>query len=219
MVEKVDLPHGAPGTTLGTTRELIPAMILAGGLSRRMGGGDKGLLHLGDRTVLGHVVARVGPQVSAMALNANGDAARFAALALDVVADPVPGFIGPLAGILAAISWAGGQSTHVLTVPSDTPFLPRDLALRLRSAIRDPGDSAIAAREGRRHPVIGLWPVACRGRLSAAIESEGLRKVETWTDRMNARVVSFDGGSFDPFFNVNTPDDLAVARGLLALNA
>jgi molybdopterin-guanine dinucleotide biosynthesis protein A len=206
MVEKIDLP---------------PAMILAGGLSRRMGGGDKGLLRLGDRSILDHVIDRIRPQVSALALNANGDAVRFAAFGLPVVADSVPGFAGPLAGILAALSWAPAiapQATHVLTVPADTPFLPRDLAARLRAALINSGDSVVAARHGRRHPVVGLWPVTWRAPLEAAVRTEGLRKAEAWMKRMNARAVDFDGGAADPFFNVNTPDDLAVARDLLAVN-
>lgn len=210
MVEKADL-----------ARESIPAMILAGGLSRRMGGGDKGLLQLGARPILGHVIERVRPQVSALALNANGDVARFAAFGLDVVPDPVPGFAGPLAGILAALSWAAAiapAATHVLTVPSDTPFLPKDLVVHLKAAIRRPGDSAVAASHGRRHPVIGLWPVRDRDRLEIAISREGLRKVEAWADRVGALVVDFDLAASDPFFNVNTPGDLAAARGLLAVN-
>jgi molybdopterin-guanine dinucleotide biosynthesis protein A len=209
MVEKVELAGG------------IPAMILAGGLSRRMGGGDKGLLRLGDRPVLGHVIHRLGPQVSALALNANGEAARFAQFGLQVVPDSIPGFAGPLAGILAALSWSleiAPRATHVLTVPADTPFLPSDLVARLRAGIVAPGDSAVAGRRGRRHPVVGLWPVAQRPALDAAVRLEGLRKVEAWTDRVNTRVVSFDDAGSDPFFNVNTPDDLDAARGLLALN-
>jgi len=207
MVEKVDL-----------ARERVPAMILAGGLSRRMGGGDKGLLRLGDRPILAHVADRIRPQVSMLALNANGDPARFAALGLDVYPDPVPGFAGPLAGLLAAMSWADAlapKATHVLTVPSDTPFLPRDLVARLQAALRAPGDSVVAARHGRRHPVVGLWPVGCYDALEAAVRREGLRKMEAWTDRVNARVVSFDEGAADPFFNVNAPSDLTAARALL----
>jgi molybdopterin-guanine dinucleotide biosynthesis protein A len=209
MVEKVDF-SGAP----------VPAMILAGGRSRRMGGGDKGLLLLGDRPILGHVIDRIRPQVMALALNANGDPARFAALGLDVIPDPVPGFAGPLAGILAALSWAAEiapNATHVLTVPSDTPFLPRDLVLRLQAAIRAPGDPVVAARQARRHPVVGLWPVGCYAALEAAVRRETLRKVEAWTDRVNAQVVSFDDGDSDPFFNVNTPADLAAAGDLLGV--
>jgi molybdopterin-guanine dinucleotide biosynthesis protein A len=210
MVEKADLP-----------RESIPAMILAGGLSRRMGGGDKGLLQLGGRPILGHVIDRIRPQVAALALNANGDPSRFAAFGLDVVPDPVSGFAGPLAGILAALSWTAKiapEATHVLTVPSDTPFLPRDLVFHLQAAIRGPDDSAIAARQGRRHPVIGLWHVRHYNPLERAVRQEGLRKVEAWTDRVSATVVGFDLAASDPFFNVNTPSDLAVAHALLAVN-
>jgi len=210
MVEKVDLPQ-----------RRFPAVILAGGLSRRMGGGDKGLLQLGDRPILGHVIERLRPQVSALALNANGDPSRFAAFGLDVIADSVPDFAGPLAGILAALSWAGAiapQATHVLTTPADTPFLPHDVVARLQAAIRGPSDSAVAARAGRRHPVVGLWPVRCRDELEKAVRQEGLRKVEAWTDRVNARLVGFDDVTLDPFFNVNTPNDLAAARDLIAVN-
>ena len=210
MVEKVDLPPMS-----------VPAMILAGGLSRRMGGGDKGLLQLGDRSILGHVVYRIRPQVLALALNANGDPARLATFGLDVIPDPVPGFAGPLAGILAALSWAAGvapKATHVLTVPSDTPFLPLDLAARLQAAIRAPGDSVMAARQGRRHPVVGLWPAGCYDALEAAVRLEGLRKVEAWTDRIKTRAVSFDDAASDPFFNVNTPSDLTAAQALLGIN-
>jgi len=195
-------------------------LVLAGGLARRMGGGDKGLLPLGDQPVLGHVVHRIRPQVSALALNANGDPGRFAKLGLEVVPDSVPGFAGPLAGILAAMAWtakSAPQRTHVLTVPSDTPFLPLDLVARLQAAIRAPAESAVAAREGRIHPVVGLWSIGQRSTLDAALR-EGLRKVEAWTDRVNTRVVSFDDAGPDPFFNVNTPADLDAARALLGVN-
>jgi molybdopterin-guanine dinucleotide biosynthesis protein A len=216
MVEKIDLPQDEL-TKAALPPERIPAMILAGGLSRRMGGGDKGLLQLGDRPVLGHVIDRIRPQVSALALNANGDPARFAAFGLRVVPDPIPGFAGPLVGILAAFSWAeeiAPHATHVLTAPSDTPFLPPDLVARLQAAIRAPGDSAVAGRDGRRHSVVGLWPLEHRPLLEAAVR-DGLRKVEAWIDRVNTRVVSFDGGPSDPFFNVNTPSDLDAAREIL----
>jgi len=215
MVEKVDLP------SVDLPEAHVPAMILAGGRSRRMGGGDKGLLQLGGRPILGHVIDRIRPQVLALALNANGDPARFAAFGLGDSADQVPGFAGPLAGILAALSWTAEiapKATHVLTVPSDTPFLPRDLVARLQAAIEAPVDSVIAARQGRRHPVVGLWPVSCYDALEVAVRREGLRKMEAWTERIAAKVASFDEGSVDPFFNVNAPGDLAAARELLALN-
>jgi molybdopterin-guanine dinucleotide biosynthesis protein A len=189
-------------------------MILAGGLSRRMGGGDKCLLPLGDRPVLAHVIERLRPQVSDLALNANGDAARFARFGLAVVADDATDFAGPLAGILAAMDWAKRlhpSAAAVMTAPADTPFLPRDLLSRLRAA----GAPAVARSGGRIHPVVGLWPVALRDDLQAALRSEGLRKVEAWTGRIGPALVDFETGAIDPFFNINTPEDLMSAEALL----
>jgi molybdopterin-guanine dinucleotide biosynthesis protein A len=193
---------------------LIPAMILAGGLSRRMGGGDKCLLPLAGRPILAHMIERVRPQVTALALNANGDAARFAGFDIADVADDAADFAGPLAGILAALDWA--RRTHpsasaVLTVPADTPFLPRDLAARLAAA----GAPAVARSSGQIHPVVGLWPLALEAGLRKALHDEGLRKVEDWTARFLPAVVDFAAAPVDPFFNVNTPEDLARAEALL----
>ena len=194
-------------------------MILAGGRSRRMGGGDKCLLPLGDRPVLAHVIARLRPQVAALALNANGDATRFANFELSIVADDTADFAGPLAGILAALDWAAHahpSASAVLTVPADTPFLPRDLVARLAEA----GAPALARSVGRVHPVAGLWPLTLRDGLRAALRAEGMRKVEDWTARLGPAIVDFPpvdspGGSIDPFFNINTPEDLARATALL----
>ena len=193
---------------------MIPAVILAGGLSRRMGGGDKALRPLAGQPVLGHVIDRLRPQVAALALNANGDATRFAGFGLPVVADDAADFAGPLAGILAAFDWAA--QTHptasaVLTVPADTPFLPRDLAARLAAA----GAPALARSGGRIHPVVGLWPLALRADLRRALRAEGLRKVEDWTARLAPSLVDFEAAPVDPFFNINTPDDLELAEALL----
>ncbi|WP_459851114.1 molybdenum cofactor guanylyltransferase MobA [Dongia sp. agr-C8] len=190
------------------------AVILAGGLSRRLGGGDKCLLPLAGRPLLAHVIARVRPQVSALALNANGDATRFRDFGLDVVADDAADFAGPLAGILAALDWA--QRAHpaamaVLTVPADTPFLPLDLAARLNAA----GAPAVARSAGRIHPVVGLWPLALRDDLRSALRREGMRKVEDWTRRLDPAIVDFEAGPIDPFFNINTPEDLERAAALL----
>jgi len=193
---------------------LHAGVILAGGLSRRMGGGDKCLLPLGDRPLLAHVIARLRPQVSALAVNANGDGTRFAPFDLDVVADDAADFAGPLAGILAAMDWAKRvppSVTAVLTVPADIPFLPRDLAARLEAA----GAPALARSGGRIHPVVGLWPVTLAGGLRAALRTEGIRKVDEWTGRLNAAIVDFDIGEIDPFFNINTPEDLLRAAALL----
>jgi molybdenum cofactor guanylyltransferase len=185
-------------------------MILAGGRSRRMGGGDKCLMLLAGRPVLAHVIDRIRPQVAGLALNANGDATRFAGFHLPVVADDEADFAGPLAGILAALDWAEPSASSVLTVPADTPFLPRDLVARLAEA----GAPAFARSAGRVHPVVGLWPLAQRETLRRALREEGLRKVEDWTARLTPRMVDFDTGARDPFFNINTPEDLAKAAAL-----
>jgi len=185
-------------------------MILAGGLSRRMGGGDKCLLPLGDRPLLAHVIERLRPQAAALALNANGDATRFARFGLEVVADDAMDFAGPLAGILAAMDWAKRvqpSAAAVMTAPADTPFLPRDLAARLGAA----GAPALARSGERIHPVVGLWPLALRDALRTALRSEGVRKVEAWTGRLDPAVVDFETSAIDPFFNINTPEDLARA--------
>ena len=190
----------------------IPGVILAGGQSRRMGGGDKCLLPLKGRPLLAHVIARIRPQVAALALNANGDAARFAGFGLPVVADDQADFAGPLAGILAGLDWAAEaqpETPQLLTVPADTPFLPHDLAARLAAASN--GRAVLVRSAGRVHPVVGLWPLALRDDLRKALRSEGLRKVEDWTARIGAAFVDFETAPIDPFFNVNTPDDLAAA--------
>jgi len=189
-------------------------VILAGGLSRRMGGGDKCLLPLGDRPVLAHVIERLRPQVTALALNANGDATRFAPFGLEVLADDAGDFAGPLAGILAALDWAKRAQpsvTAVLTVPADTPFFPRDLVARLAAA----GAPALAKSGGQTHPVIGLWPVKLAEELRTALRREGLRKVGAWSGRLDPAIVDFEIGAIDPFFNINTPEDLVRAEALL----
>lgn len=191
-------------------------VILAGGRATRMGGGDKGALMLGGSSLLSRCIARLAPQVDAMVLNANGDPARFDGFGLPVVADTVPGFVGPLAGVLAGMDWAADHGAEaVISVAADTPFFPLDLAQRLR----DEGDLVLAAtpdpvRRLNRHPTFGLWPVALREDLRAALEG-GLRKVVLWTDRHDAGLAMFEATPFDPFFNINTPEDLVRAEGLL----
>jgi len=195
-------------------------IILAGGLATRMGGGDKCLLPLGKGRVIDHVVARIAPQVAGLALNANGDPTRFADLDLPVLPDSIDGFAGPLAGVLAGLDWAAGQgATHVVSVAGDTPFFPRDLVERLRSATDADHPIALAAtphpdRGKTRHPTFGLWPVALRGDLRAALH-DGLRKVVQWTDKHGAATVMFSVDRQDPFFNINTPEDLTFARQML----
>lgn len=202
-------------------------VILAGGLATRMGGGDKALLPLGGQSLLARVIARLEPQVAGLALNANGDAARFAGFGLPVVADSVDGFAGPLAGVLAGLDWAADQGAEtIVTVAGDTPFFPCDLVPRLLMAAEGMaaplalaatprGDADTRSMTGGliRHPTFGLWPVALRDDLRAALQ-DGLRKVVIWTDDHDGRLAEFpDAG--DPFFNVNTPDDLAQAEAML----
>jgi molybdopterin-guanine dinucleotide biosynthesis protein A len=205
------------------SRNTIAGVVLAGGLSRRMGGGDKGLLGLGSGTMLDAVLARLAPQVASVVLNANGDPTRFAELGLPVVPDPIEGFVGPLAGVLAGMRWAAGRPpiTHVLSVSSDAPFLPADLAERLAERLPPTSHGiAIARSGGELHPVIGLWPVALADDLEAALR-DGVRKVLAWTDRHGTLPVDFPmlttpAGVVDPFFNANTPAELDEARRLLA---
>jgi molybdopterin-guanine dinucleotide biosynthesis protein A len=194
-------------------------VILAGGLAARMGGGDKCLAPLAGRRLIDHVTARLAPQVAALALNANGDPARFAALGLPVIADPVPDRPGPLAGLLAGLDWAAGLGVAALvSVPGDTPFLPRDLVARLQAAAGPAGVAIAASPDAagrlRAHPVCGLWPVALRGTLRAALAA-GARRVLPWAEAQGARFAAFDAGPPDPFFNVNTPADLAAAEAAL----
>lgn len=189
------------------------AVVLAGGLARRMGGGDKPLVMLGGRPLLRHILDRLGPQVSGLALNANDDPTRYQAFGLPILPDSVAGRPGPLAGILAALDWAAGLGrARVLTVPGDTPFLPADLASRLAGA---GATAALASSGGRRQPIAGLWPVTAREALRLAIRDEGLRRVEDWVGRLDAVAVEFPVDPVDPFFNLNTPEDVAAAERLL----
>ena len=196
----------------------VIAVVLAGGLARRMGGGDKPLRLLAGRPLLDHVLARVAPQVAAVILNANGDPARFAAYGLPVVADPLPDFPGPLAGVLAGLDWAAEHRPDiptVLSVPGDGPFLPADLVARLEAARAAAGvPMACAASGGWTHPPIALWPVALRGELRAALLA-GEKKIDRWTARFGCAAAEWPTDPVDPFFNANAPDDLALAEALL----
>jgi molybdopterin-guanine dinucleotide biosynthesis protein A len=202
----------------------IVGVVLAGGLSRRMGGGDKGLLPLAGRSMIGEVIARLKPQVSRIVINANGDPVRFAELGLPVAADTIDGFVGPLAGVLAGMRWTAAHApdaTHIVSVSSDAPLLPPDLVERLTKAVTGgQGRIAMARSAGELHPVVGLWPVALADDLDTALRS-GLRKVLHWTDRHGSAAVDFPfvsmvGRQVDPFFNANTPEELAELRQLLA---
>jgi molybdopterin-guanine dinucleotide biosynthesis protein A len=199
----------------------VIGVILAGGLSRRMGGGDKGLKTLGGRTILARVVERVRPQVARLVLNANGDPARFAGFGLPVVPDGVDGFPGPLAGVLAGLEWARANAPDaawVASFPGDAPFVPRDLVTRFLAATANGTADLACARSGDQdHPVVGLWPVRLADALRRALVEESLRKVDRWTARFRLAVVDFADRPVDPFFNANTPEDLAEAERLLPL--
>ncbi len=195
-------------------------VILAGGQATRMGGGDKGLLQIRGRSLLMRVKDRLAPQVAGLALNANGDPTRFDTCDLPVLADSVAGFPGPLAGVLAGMDWAADQGAdHIVTAAADTPFFPVDLVERLTAAVGPTGLALAATRDpasGKllRHPTFGMWPVALRADLRAAL-SDGVRKVVLWADRHDAGTAIFPSDGVDPFFNVNTPDDLRRAEALL----
>ena len=205
-----------------STALAIPGVLLAGGLARRMGGGDKPMRTIGGRTILDRVIARLQPQCDGLILNANGDPARFAAFGLPVIADGVADFPGPLAGILAALDWAAAarpEAKWVLSAAADCPFLPRDLVSRLVGALRDENaELAVAASDGQSHPVIGLWSVALREQLRHALVVEDVRKIDRWTARYRLATVTWPTTPLDPFFNANTMDDIAEADRLAALD-
>jgi molybdopterin-guanine dinucleotide biosynthesis protein A len=191
-------------------------LVLAGGLARRMGGGDKALIAINGVPILDRVLERLRPACTGIVLNANGDPARFARWSLPVVADSVGGFAGPLAGILAGLDWAAMHAPDIgvmVSVPGDCPFVPKDLVAQLHAA-RDAARLPLAcARSGEwRHPVVGLWPVALRDDLRHALIEEDLRKIEVWTARHGVAIADWPASPVDPFFNVNTPEDAAAAE-------
>jgi molybdenum cofactor guanylyltransferase len=205
-----------------TTEVPTLGLVLAGGQARRMGGGDKASLKVGGRTILERVLARLKPYCAPIILNANGDPARFSCYGLAVVADSVPDFAGPLAGILAGLDWAAQNAPKIewlASVPGDCPFLPNDLVPRLHAARIAEKKPLACARSGEwRHPVAGLWPVALRDDLRRALTAEGLHKIEAWTGRHGVALAAWLDQPFDPFFNVNTPEDLAKAEEIAARN-
>ena len=188
-------------------------VILAGGLARRMGGGDKPLVEIAGRPILQHVIDRLKPQCGLLAINANGDPARFSAFGLPVISDSVEGFAGPLAGVLAGMEFGAAKgAAHVLSAPGDTPFLPADLLSRLEASRTLAGATiAVAASKGRTHHAVALWPVALRDELRRALVAEDERRVSAFIGRYANVVVDWPIEPYDPFFNVNRPEDLARA--------
>ncbi|MBI1776612.1 MAG: molybdenum cofactor guanylyltransferase MobA [Proteobacteria bacterium] len=197
----------------------VVGVLLAGGLSRRMGGGDKCLRELGGETILARILTRVRPQVGRLVLNANGAPERFADYGLQVVSDAVLGYVGPLAGVLTGLEWASVHAPAaewVASFATDAPFLPLDLVRRLADAVADDqADLACAASSGQSHPVFGLWPVRLRHDLRRALTLEGVRKVDDWTGRYRLATVEFATDPIDPFFNANRPEDLAAAETMV----
>jgi molybdopterin-guanine dinucleotide biosynthesis protein A len=200
----------------------IPGVLLAGGLARRMGGGDKPMRTIAGQTILARVIARLTPQCDGLILNANGDPARFADFGLPIVPDNIEGYPGPLAGILAALDWMAvnrPEVKFVLSAAADCPFLPRDLVARLETerAVQD-AELAVASSAGQTHPVIGLWNVRLRSELRYALVEEDIRRIDRWTARYKLVNVSWPTTPVDPFFNANTVDDIAEADRLAALD-
>ncbi|MFD1379019.1 molybdenum cofactor guanylyltransferase MobA [Fodinicurvata halophila] len=183
------------------------------------GGGDKCLRELAGKTILQHVMERVSPQVKALAINANGDPARFDDYGLPVVSDSIEGFAGPLAGVLTGMEWAAEHVPGcelIATFATDAPFVPTDLVPRLQAALERSGsDIAAASSGGRAHPVFGLWPVALREDLRDAMIREEVRKVDVFTARYKLVTVDWSNAPLDPFYNVNHPEDFDRALELL----
>lgn len=197
----------------------VLGVILAGGRATRMGGGDKGMRPLGDRRIIDHVIERLGAQCARLAINANGDPARFAEFGLPVLPDSLADHPGPLAGVLAGLDWAALHGADaIVTAAADTPFFPTDLVARLQDAAGPKGLCLAASHDEdgilRRHPTFGLWPVALRDDLRVALEG-GLRKIVLWTDQHDAGTAIFASDAGDPFFNINTPDDIETALALM----
>jgi molybdopterin-guanine dinucleotide biosynthesis protein A len=189
-----------------------------------MGGGDKAMIPLAGKTMLDRVVDRLAPQVDRVVLNANGDPARFAAYRLPVIADTIEGFAGPLAGILAGMRWAQANlpsTRFVASAAADTPFFPANLVAQLHSHASEE-TIALATSPDGTHPVFGLWPVALADDLETFLNSGQGGKILAFVDRHRRADVRFEPlelpglAAFDPFFNVNTPEDAAAAEAIAA---
>ena len=197
----------------------VVGVLLAGGLSRRMGGGDKNLLTLGGQSILARSIDRITPQVSDLILNANGDANRFSVYELPVVKDVIEGYAGPLAGVLTGLQWAlenRPECQWIATFPTDAPFLPSDLVARLmQAATTGNAEMSCAMSRGRTHPPIAVWPVRLKDELYRAMIDEDMRKIDAWTARYHISHVAYDNPDIDPFFNINNPENLEEAEHYL----
>lgn len=200
----------------------IVGAILAGGLSRRFGGGDKCLQLLGGRPILNHIIERAKPQVDQLILNANGELSRFETFGMTTVPDSVTGYAGPLAGILTAMEWVREHQSRVrwvVTFPADAPFVPFDYVEKLLAGVEGEGaDLACAASSGRNHPVCGLWDVNFADALHKSLVNDDLRKIDLWTAQYKLSVVNFDASPVDPFFNINRREDLEEAGRRLTIH-
>jgi molybdopterin-guanine dinucleotide biosynthesis protein A len=202
----------------------IVGCVLAGGLSRRMGGGEKALLPLGGRPMLARVIERLHPQTGRLILNANGDPERLRSFGLPVVSDNITGFAGPLAGVEAGMKWAidhAENATHIATAATDTPFFPENLVSALVAAVGGADDIVMAASAGNRHPVFALWPLSLHGDLHGWLQQTDTFKVMAWVRGHRLALVDFPpvtlaGQEIDPFFNANTPEEFAAAERLVA---
>jgi len=195
-------------------------VVLAGGLSRRMEGPEKSLLNLGNKTLVSHVADRLRQQTSKVILNANGDTSRFSKLGLEIQSDTVEGFVGPLAGVLAGMRWAKANSkaTHLITAAADTPFFPNDYISQMQKEVQSKNaEIALASSNDRHHPTFGLWPINLADALENFLVEEGNRKVMLFVERYRYCQVNFKNlkNDIDPFFNVNTPDDMTKAEQFL----
>lgn len=201
----------------------ILGVLLAGGLSRRMGGGDKGLMPLGGRPVMARAFDRLKAQTGDVIINANGDPNRFAGFSAPIVPDTINGFAGPLAGVLAGLRYAqklDQAPSFIVTAAADTPFFPDNLVSALQSKAQDEATIVLATSNERRHPTFGLWPVNLANDLETWLENEKNRKVLLWVDRHNWETADFKSSTvsdliIDPFFNINTPEDFATAQSIL----
>lgn len=179
-----------------------------------MGGRDKALLPLAGKPLLAHVIDRLAGQVAPVAINTNGDPSRFDDCGLPTIADTIAGFAGPLAGVVSGMRWAqreAPRATHVLSVAADTPFFPRDLAVRLAAAATPSTTTVVAASRGRPHFVFALWPIADAQILENWLRANEDRAVRAWVQHRGFRIVEFEGAGNDPFFNINTPGDIELA--------